>query len=245
MKIEGIRKLDSNYYEDIIIRDGLVNIKGKKYSFIDYNNKSLSDNIKGLDDNGKTLEIVKYYLRNNTISSISEREYLSHYDKTFVGVSSLGKRSMYLQIPKNNEISNIITDKYMLDRYKTVYGREYERYEFDTKYKRSEYKVEDKVIKISLAHNDKGIPSFERIFFEELLLSLFKDSEVYVEPIYYDLNGKDGCEGQIFVGYFIKGTDKIIKVDGNLVKNPLSFIINKHNEEIKNCKRLQLKMEGF
>lgn len=123
VKIVGVKKLDANVYDRMVIReiDGnyFVNVNGAKLSK-DYvsGTYKLSDSLKGIKDTEKVILIVDSFLENMKIKSIDALVRCINYNGNFIEVD--GTRKLHLQI-ENKELLKVIIkmiiNKYNRDRY--------------------------------------------------------------------------------------------------------------------------------
>lgn len=90
MKINGLKHLNSNFYDSIMFRDcGIelkVDVKNKDVVETIKTTPSFFDSIKDLSDKEKVSVIVKYFLRNNQISCLNDRDYVERYKGHFLSV---------------------------------------------------------------------------------------------------------------------------------------------------------------
>lgn len=260
MKINGLKHLNSNFYDSIMIRN-----KGKELQVdVKSSNKldtlkstfSFFDGIKDLNDKEKVNEIIRYYLRYSSINSISN-EYLSHYDGLFSVIE--GTRNMFLQINKgqaDDTIFNEIIKKYEQDRVKYLNERGISNVAITTSIGTGSnygyYKNEcnkDEYIYLHLrgtANND--LVDFEKKFLfdfiNEKINNLDEKIEVFTQD-YTDMYWhyyKRGFED--YAGYYIKCSKFTIRLDRILYNMIMPFVYN-HNLKLRENKKLQLTFDDY
>ena len=122
VKFTGKVHLDSNLYSKIrlVQEDDIVNCKATKdeklkcAKLIKTDVKTITNNIKDLNDSEKIKEIVLYFLRNNTICEIKQ-------ESNMIIVTSTSTRKLVLQLQADYKfLLELIIKKYEEDRIKFV-----------------------------------------------------------------------------------------------------------------------------
>ena len=256
MELRGLKYIDANDYYSLMIRDtekGLkVNAQGDmKYQTIK-SSFPISLELDRNDEEKTKNELVSYFLRNNKINMIEDNLILSRYDGKFLGALS-GDKGLYLQIKKNDnsiDIAKKILDKYIIDRYQTVFNEEdVVIYKIDTADK-SSYRVYEvngeKRVEITLKRKPHSldIVQIEKEFLEEFIsekLSMIDEVvELKRKKIYFTHFENFLDQGRTFdtkkFSIIIKD-DKLVEIFYNLIYT--------HNINIEENKKLQLKLKGF
>lgn len=240
MKIEGIRQLDQNFYDTIVVRNGIIKVNGKLLDTITLGN-SFSESLRGKSDKEIKDAVIEYFLRYNRINFIS-----SDFSRINGLMFYVGSQSEKLLIIDNDEISESkakILRRYISDRDNFLYNSSASTYSINTNYANSSsYNItRDGNIRFNLARESTGIPQYESEFLERFINHIFGDEYIKVIP-----RGKkeleDGVElvsgeKRVIAREFTK--DLMKKVDEH---NKKCDFIRKEKEE---AMKLQLKMEGF
>ena len=240
MKIEGIRQLDQNFYDTIVVRNGEIKVNGKVLDTVTLG-KSFSESLRGKSDEEIKNAVIEYFLRYNRINFIS-----SDFSRINGLMFYVGSQSEKLLIIDNDEMSKSkakILRRYISDRDDFLYNSSASTYSINTNYANSSsYNItRDGNIRFNLARESTGIPQYESEFLERFINHIFDDEYIKVIP-----RGKkeleDGVElvsgeKRVIAKVFTK--DLMKKVDEHNKK--CDFIRKEKEEAIK----LQLKMEGF
>lgn len=222
MKINGIKHLNSNWYDYILIRnvkldDTCIDVKNTNKHKTIKSSKCFFDSIKKLNDRDKINEIIRYYLRNNKIHSLENNAILNYYDGNFIAIE--GTRNLYLQLTDgtlDKEVLDEIKEKYIKDRYEYLFNNEFKRieirlFEDETSYNIFEdnTKYKEEILYINLIAKDKTLFPFEREFFDKYIKYIFDSTDskinyyyeglsVYYLRYYYDLKFGE------YLGYILK-----------------------------------------
>ena len=240
MKIEGIRQLDQNFYDTIVVRNGEIKVNGKVLDTVTLG-KSFSESLRGKSDEEIKNAVIEYFLRYNRINFIS-----SDFSRINGLMFYVGSQSEKLLIIDNDEMSESkakILRRYISDRDNFLYNSTASTYTINTNYANSSsYNItRDGNIRFNLARESTGIPQYESEFLERFINHIFGDEYIKVIP-----RGKkeleDGVElvsgeKRVIAKVFTK--DLMKKVDEH---NKKCDFIRKEKEE---AMKLQLKMEGF
>lgn len=250
MNIEGKKYLDSNDYRRIGINKNIV-VKGRSNIESLVTSPVFSKSLKEMNSKEKKEAVIHYYLNNHEISHLYED------DKDLVALS---KNGIKLSINRNNDISpSVINDilmKYRMDRMNTYYNSDADYYLLSTisiarmmEYTLSKrdtcmnriYDIPEsfddlKSMEIRLFKKDNKL-SDEDLYFLDRMLEDFEDIEFYRYRRLYSKELKYIYKGTV------NGKEKYIIIRQGLEE--LIEKIDKIIEERKECKKLQLKMEGF
>jgi len=258
MKINGLKHLNSNFYDYIMIRNKkdeiTIEVKNSVNVPTTKNNKTFYSTIKNLDEKEKTTEIIRYYLRNNNINKIYKGG-LAHYDGNFMIIE--GNRNLYLQIDKEQvdiNILNEITAKYQFDRLKYLTKKELKNIEITSSpYSGFEYGYYknpdnyDEYTFINLHKKNNEIIDFEKKFFIDYINYLISqtDEVIQMNSVSYNYryfnyyNRKFEDQG----GHYFKCDKFSLRLDKDLFLIAYHLITN-HNKSIIETKKLQLKFFG-
>ncbi len=260
MKVNGLKHLNSNFYDSIMIRNKSneiqVDVKNTDKIETLKNSYSFFDKIKNLSDKEKVNEIIRYYLRYSSISRISN-EYLSHYDGLFSVVE--GTRNMFLQINKgqaDDTIFDEIINKYIIDRAKYLQGCEICNIAITTSissgsnygYYKNESNNEEYVYLHLRGNANNELVDFENKFFIEFINTKINDVDERIEAFtqdytdmywHYYKRGFEDC-----AGCYIKCSKFTIRLDRILYNMIVPFVYN-HNLKIKESKKLQLTFDDY
>ena len=259
MEIKNTRSLNANTYDFISIGK-CVSVNQMKNT---WGNKKINDdlpfnpvgtrftsNLKGLNDEEKMNEIIRYFLRNNTIYEIIYEVYNA---VGYTVIKGLGERS--LRISENHILSKEIMDeiyqKYYLDRGKIIGQKQYENIIFGcSSWSSTEvftprhyyYMIpplmhDKECIKFTFEINGNGEISVndKRVFnqiLDEIMIDVDHISGCYQN--YYIIRKKDGSVTQLLL---LSDCKEYMK---EAIHEYIRNIKNKDKE-----KSLQKKMEGF
>lgn len=253
MKINGLKHLNDNFYDSIMIRnkkDGLqVDVKNdtknwniKKFVFF-------FDRIKNLNDKEKVDEIIRYYLRYSSINSISN-EYLSHYYGLFSVIE--GTRNLFLQINKgqaDDTIFDEIINKYVMDRTKYLSESDISNIAITISissgsnygYYKNEGNNEEYIYLHLRGNANNELVDFENKFFIDFINRKIDevDEKIYIfTQDYTDMYWhyyKRGFEDS--AGCYIKCSRFTIRLD-RILYNMIMPLIYNHNLRLKEQKKL-------
>ena len=174
MKINGLKNLNSNWYDSIMIRNINNNIKVDVKNKVDISKinckNKFYNRIKKLSLKERVSEIIRYYLNNNKIYSL-EQDILGKYSGTFINIR--GTRNMYLKLNKDNVEPSIvgeILNKYILDRNKLM-DLEIKNIEIYFSNKGTSYNIYNE----EFNYKNEDVLSFRLIKCNDKLLSFEKD----------------------------------------------------------------------
>ena len=257
MNINGAGALNANKYKSISIGKH-VNVKGQASK----DNLVVSDvftkSLKGMSDQEKREEILKYFIRNHTITLIKEDE------KNIVFRSECGiEFTLNRYSTVSNNVLREVLDKYNRDRMETYAKSDVDFYWFRSLSPKSmEYSVE------GISEYENAFHNFPEEFIDMTGMKIYareveykKDEKVItdVHPNEIEFFKKllDDCEDITFYrdmwkfGFFDKRIFKCIRngrviyVVIDIYANTYLNIISEYIKEERDCMRLQYKMEGF
>ena len=256
MKIKGLKHLNSNFYDYIMIRNKkeelTVELKNSLNIPTIKTNKNFYDSIKELSEKEKTTEIIRYYLRNNSINKIYKGE-LSHYPGKFMIIE--GSRNLYLQIEEEQidiNVLNEILEKYNMDRIKYLLTNRHHNIQINSSpysgFNYGYYKNNDNYDEytfINLHMKDNKLLDIEKdflFFFINYMLTNINE-KVYIRSVSFDQRFINYYERRFedYAGIYIECEKFNIRLDRN-THNLIVPIIYKHNEKIKESKKLELKL---
>ena len=254
--INGLKKLDENYYERILIRkkedNYKIEVRGNKSNYMTLESlNKISNYLKNETDSEKIRTIIEYFLRYTTINEISDRAYLDRHDGKFLKAG--GSKELYLQIPKKDEfcdIPNMIAIKYFNDRLlfceenKDINFIELHVLERKGSYERTEYNFGTR-LNFNLMSEGFKLVEEEKIFLKEFILEKFKSigKPAYIrrEEVYIP-----SAENYIELGDYLTCGHFRMKLCHNTdVINAVTDTVYNYNESLIEAKKKQLKMEGF
>ena len=248
IKYIGKKHLNSNFYEKIaLIRKSsdevIVRVKVderfKKLKTEKTSTPYITDTISKLSDTEKLVELVAYFLRNNTICELNQ-------EKEELVIKATSGRQLTLKIEGNKKIQQMIIEKYNMDRLKfisstdistiNIVGTHLDKY-YHICSKTSSYGVsedfdEKKEVFITYSSNNGVICSFDQKFIDDYVKAVIDNSVSLFYP-------------------FEKGRKYIVWADGKEIKLPLEFrykykhLIFNRIHEINESKKKQLKLEGL
>lgn len=240
MKIEGIRQLDQNFYDTIVVRNGEIKVNGKVLDTVTLG-KSFSESLRGKSDEEIKNAVIEYFLRYNRINFISSD--LSRINGLMFYVGSQSEKLLIIDNDEMSESKAKILRRYISDRDNFLYNSTASTYTINTNYANSSSynTTREGNIRFNLARESTGIPQYESEFLERFINHIFADEYIKVIP-----RGKkeleDGVElvsgeKRVIAKVFTK--DLMKKVDEH---NKKCDFIRKEKEE---AMKFQLKMEGF
>lgn len=260
VEIKGIDYLDQNDYEKIIIIENTNNYVIDVIGPEDETKKIKSINKWSNALNGKSDEeiinsIIEYYLDYSIINQINDHEVIPNYNFLFNCIR--GTRQLYLNLSnkKIEEVKSKIRMKYYIDREKMIEkNKDIKNYCLNISrgmcYKKEGGNNLTDSITINLLgcinqkNGTKDITQDEKIFLQDFLYSKFSGKDCFINIEDKNLYFEE-CEKYINLGYFITCDDLCISInDRNLLPEIVS-VVDKHNKQIENAKKLQLKLEGF
>ena len=195
------------------------------------------------------MELVKYFLRNNQIHSLTPSGFLKEYREKFILVNE-DNRLLGLSLEQDedliNQIPKLLFEKMNVDRLNAVTDSDVSIYNIGSSYYSSNYIMTDsngeKELKINLLVGPNGkIINNDKKFYE-----WFLNSQLSQEDKTLDINYICSEYGFLEYAQINLHDSKIIIRDAHLIQ-PTRRLIDTHNEEIntRNIKFKQLKMEGF
>lgn len=233
MKIKGLKYLNANNYNKIIIHDLNVTVYGNDINYPTIKSEeTISDELKKLADEEKIQIIIDYYLSYNKLYSIEEKDYL-------LVKSSSGKELKIYNCDENTK--NIILDKYLRDRIEFLYNFEITNYNIELSNKETKYKyMGNNRVNLTLMSNGLNLVNYEEKFIKNLIEDLFKEEIIRVEC--EEIDGVPNLE------YYLVGNNMRIKLPYEFELTSITRnLVNKHNNELKNKNEqvYQMKLEEF
>lgn len=258
MDIKNTKSLNANTYNFISICRN-VNVNQTRDTWANRNifgnaptelvGKRFTSTLKGLSDEEKMNEIIRYFLRNNTIYEIIDEVYSA---ELYTVIKGLGGRSLRIseRHTLSDEILKEIYFKYYIDRGKMIDTDTCDNYIFGvTDWCRCEKTIPKdydftipstmrnrSCIDITFKEENNDINSIDKRLFEQVISDLLDDDEcrVCVYSHYYIIKRKDGRKIQVFLH------DNAARyLEEIMIKH--ADDINLRNKE----KMLEKKMEGF
>lgn len=246
MKYIGKKHLNSNMYKKIRMKEknGELLISAipdetyKNVELIKTSTPYITDTINDLTEEKKVEEITKYFLRNNTICSIAQKD-------NEIIINSISGRQLVINLPKKySSILNLILAKYQNDRLKflsetninEIYiTKGYIDEKFHLISSESSYKVgyigmDDKeVIHLNLMSQNGKLAKFDLDFIDEYLKDFINNNPdcIYLICNYYELE------------YGLFDTISKIHLPSDLFQKYQAEVI-KHNNVIYNENKKQL-----
>lgn len=250
----GIKKLDANFYERIIIIEDpqthnyRISVKGednKLNGIYPTNPSAFSKRIRGLSDEEKITEIVSYYLDYHKIKSIGDK-YIDYYDKCSCVESDFG--DLILKVHKPLDIYRKCILKYGKDRKDFLSeNSDIINYEISISQKESLYQIREfetsKQIELRLQYKDDSLWKYDEEFIKEFIYEKLNSIGVpalIVGESYYWPAFENYLQATVLTCGNLQ-----VHISDSRVKSVLSEVVNKYNESLEKRKRLQLKMEGF
>lgn len=257
VKIQGLKYLDSNWYEHIIIEQNLgvssyaIKVKDKNSEIdkiIVTMPEKLSTRIQNLSDEEKVQEIVNYYLENNTIMCLRNQEILPYYQRLFTMVKS---KNSYLafKLYCDKKILYDCVDKYNSDRnsfletHKDVLHYEVWTTENESSYQQYCLK-EQRIIRLHLLKKNGNLWEYDKRFLRQFVLNKLKQQGVPAEIIKPSFCFK-GMEVYIDGQPRLICGNLVINLSEGLLRHTIQKVVDEYNESLEKTKVLQLKMEGF
>lgn len=240
MRIEGIRQLDQNFYDTIVVRNGEIKVNGKVLDTVTLG-KSFSESLRGKSDEEIKNAVIEYFLEYNRINFVS-----SDFSRMNGSMFYVGSQSGKLLIIDNDEMSEgkaKVLRRYVNDRDSFLYNNCADTYSISTNYgSTSSYTItRDGNLKFNLARESTGIPQYESKFLERFINHIFVDE--YIRVI--QRGNKELEDGVELV------SDKK-RVIARVLTKDLMKKVEEHNrkcdfvrKENEDALKMQLKMEGF
>lgn len=240
MRIEGIKQLDQNFYDTIVVRNGEIKVNGKVLDTVTLG-KSFSESLRGKSDEEIKNAVIEYFLEYNRINFVS-----SDFSRMNGSMFYVGSQSGKLLIIDNDEMSEgkaKVLRRYVNDRDSFLYNNCADTYSISTNYgSTSSYTItRDGNLKFNLARESTGIPQYESKFLERFINHIFVDE--YIRVI--QRGNKELEDGVELV------SDKK-RVIARVLTKDLMKKVEEHNrkcdfvrKENEDALKMQLKMEGF
>lgn len=238
MKVSGIKYLNKNSYSSISVTNKSINVRSKDQFETIKTTVPFSKKLKGLIDKEKTELIIDYFLEYSTISKIKDNYYYGGVNHLYIETIN-GKKLIY-DSPIDDNLMKKILNKYFQDRIETLFNEEVDEYEFDVSFEESSYDKKDNTRRIFIRENEL---IREKDFLEMFISSLFGNEKIEIIANYYHDNINN--DFYYFDAYYLKGCNKKVKIYSSKIIKIIKEIVDKHNMEIEENQKLQLKMEGF
>lgn len=271
VKIEGIGKLRSNFYDKLVIREEQgygtyrVNVDGKKINHAtEVVGDRFSDDFKELGDINKIKLIVEDFVSNTKICGITDLIALPRYGghKFNVVYGNFGYKEMLLQLFNGSfrDTYKMIQDKYQQDRFDFCYEeRGVKTFKISTSNTSSAYTLD-----LDKLHNcAKDVEYFKHIMLKEKGFKITDDEKKFISDFVINVFSKFGDEISVEKVYNTEYEFTSHEVLGYMLKcgnvkiylpkyQPLLFILNlvsDYNLNVKKekdkCMKRQLRMEEF
>lgn len=241
MKIEGVKNLNKNWYTNMYLNPRGIRVTGGENIPTIKTGISFSDTLKGLSDEEKLDKILDYFLRYTVVDTLSDNYFHAGNRYLLIG----GTRTLKSTIPFTKKQNKKIQLKYQMDRINALSEVSTEKYNISLSSGCTSYDIDEDVTTIVLCSKEGKIVEMDEQFIESYLPTLFGDNIVHIEQVYeYD---EPHHYFKMFMGDFIKGCDKEIKISYQL-RPLISRIILNHNYRVRKMeeqKKLQMKLEGF
>lgn len=240
MKIDGIKQLDQNFYETIIVRDGEIKINGKILDTVTLGT-SFSESLKGKSDEEIKMAVIEYFLTYNRLNFVSDDFSRSNGSMYYAG--SMCGKLLIIDNDQMTEGKEKILKRYINDRDRFLYNTEATTYSIYNNYgKTSSYSsTKEGSLRFTLARENQSLPKNESEFLERFLNHIFGDEYITVVP-----RGTKELDD----GVELRGNKK--RVIARMLTKELMDKIDEHNKkwafikkEREEAMKLQLKMEGF
>lgn len=250
MKINGVKYLDANNFDKLIIREKKDDINIKATSNCAYETDKLkypiSKELRTMNSDDAKFEVIDYFLRNNIITCLKDEVYLSYYEGRFSKIGTPG-RELYLQAimtPNSKKMVKNIFEKFYFDRTKEIYGiDDIDTYEIYLSNENS-YRVYElngtKIFELKLNYK-KGISKTDMNFLTEFIkykLSLC-DSEAEVKSKYVD----SILMGYYETNYHLLCDDLNVSIVDPRLLPLFDNIADEYNIKLKERNKKQLKLE--
>lgn len=246
--INSLTKLNSNDYERMIIKKNnygySININKEKRKASDYEMVSKRFNSLNDDVDTRLVEVIEFFLENHTISELKV-EKIDYHDGKFLSIIANNSK-MSLQIPKtigNQDLGKIIYNKFKMDRDKFIYDNlSINSYDIYESKKAKNYSINSDMNRIVLHVVGIDDMNFVKALIEEKLNNFdgmvyyVKEAPSIGEDMKFCLYGQ-GIKMNLIINYFNSDNIKII--------TDIEEIISKHDRDILDSKKMQLKLEGF
>lgn len=268
MKVEGLRILDSNYYQQITIHNSKMVVQ--RYDKVgrlitkDFGPKRasskqrLSLEIKNLDDVAVVDAVTDYYLNYSKINAIFEDIYVEGILYPVVVDSTLGKRLRFRTCPSDEVVEKIMAkyrfdrDEFLvgLDEYKNfVFGHEVGKSYYEIKGEKvDESKKEDKsspvIFCLAASHDENFVPRVrddELEFFGRAISIIMGDSIAKATVV--EDQDRFGFITKNHVIFDIDHYERQIHMPEELYSAAEKFV-SEHNHRVWEKRREQEKIEG-
>lgn len=261
MKIVGLKRLDSNFYQKIIIYDDMITVLGIDSNLTNVNElrvpRVFSSELEGLTDDEIIDKVVAYYLNYNKIIALSAKQ-----DESFVGALSECGKILEFRGENSKRLLKKITDRYYQDREEFFLNLDdYQHVQLDTSLEDAAYSVVDdslgKVLKVCLMlkHTKDGylVLDSEDILFSRKVINATMQDNIAESCVSEDHTGVDYLEKTGIIsnsdGYpkrNIYVSEMLMPLTDFIVDNHNSEVfLNRYNEKCEGEKVLQMEMEEF
>lgn len=254
VKIIGKKLLDVGSYNRIVIREQkegyIVNVSGKMPTYPTIKTYcSLSNNLKDKSDSEKIIELVDYFLRNNTINLVMNRGCIPYYCELFNVIKGHSELDLKLRSEELMCIPEMIRQKYLQDRISfmednkdvktfNLYRAAY------TAYDKVEDDEEEEISFNFLTNRDGSLIPSEKKFLEEFIFDKFFRGEQptsleYKSILYRPFNR------YTYSGYYLTNDNVKVGIFNEQLFEEVDGIVDKYAAESDKFKEKQLKLEGI
>lgn len=261
MIVRNQRLLNEGNYNRIHIGDN-INVYGKNSNLDTILTTKFTESLKGLSDKEKKEEVIKYFLRNNMICTITKSfekpEYADNIGwitKEYLIIKTLSGKT--LKISKNDEVltEDLLKEiylKYELDRIDYFNNNDFEVYSLGTSYQTS---ITKKYYSFCYGEDLKFIAGSEFINKKGLSLDIeIKDNEISSIDRYIlesiintgeliDHHGVGGSDVYVFKDS--SGNYKSVKVEYTLDRKIFNSMVRDLQQNKKEEKKKVIRMEEF
>lgn len=262
MKIVGLKMLDSNFYEKIVINDNMIIASGLDSNLSNTKDvrwpSPISSELGELSDDDITDRVISYFLNYNKIIALSVKP-----GDNFIGVLSKYGQKLELRGKNSKKFLKKITDRYYHDRTEFFLTEKdnYQHVNLELNLENAAYSVEDdskgKTLKVCLMpkRTQEGyiVLDYEDILFSKEVIDATMGDSIAESYISEDYAGIDYLEKSCVISNSDGNLERKIYIPGRLI--PLmDFIVDNHNSEVflsrfneekEKGKVFQMKMEGF
>lgn len=233
MKINGIKKLKKNDYDDIKIRNNKITVSGGGNE-PSIQETSEFDDVKIMPNNDVIDLVCSYFTRYHNINNISERLPIGE-------VSTIDGKTLSYERPLPRLSADIMLKNYLFSRSNFVLNEDMSNIKVGLYQKESSYKsLDDKKLFILNIDKDGKLIDMEYKFLISLIETIFKNENVsilYEKEILWDVIELYSEEHILKLSTLFLHDERVIYLFENFVRE--------HNKQLDKTKVLQMKMEEF
>jgi len=246
MDSSSTRKLDVNEYSSIAIKDDIY-VYGKS---IDYetitSGKPFSNYLVDMSYKEKANEVIRYFLRNNSISGITYEKVYRDYPHSLVmdsymNIESISNKKLkILDNNLNDEIIKEIYDKYYLDRFNNYFNSDADCIEICFSNSSSYYTFMEPSFSKYEAFKGKKIMHFNLLREHD---KLNVEEEYFLKRVLEDISDIKRHED-----YSINGRYRLYEVNNKVllnIQNDLDVYVSDLVKNMNKVKVKNMKMEEF